>query len=356
MGLKFRIFSLVLLFLISFSVLSVEIKASAPEVYVVKKGDTLWQIAGMYLDKPWNWPLLWQKNSQIVNPHLIYPGDTLMLVRNEQGQPALTMVRNEKRQLSLSPKAIRQLKKPDPIPTLSWSIIETHIRNDLVMEKAIYDAQPYLLGDREGAVRFAHTDIVLGKKGGFQPETFQVVRAHSELLSLEGESLGFLVKHVATAEPIETQLDTEMLVRIKGADQEIKQGDRLIPLEERSHNLQVEMSPAVAQKGNIITSLQDRSLLGKYDTVVVDLGYDDVQAGTVMGVYLQGPDIIDADPLSYDEDEVSLLTFHNESGRIQQPAVKVGEMVIFKTFAKVSYGLITSSTSVIRKGAIVAKP
>lgn len=353
---KSRIVSLILTLLVSLQAYAVEIKESAPEVYEVKKGDTLWQIAGMYLDKPWNWPYLWQKNTQIINPHLIYPGDKIMLVRNAQGETSVAMVRNQKRQITLSPKTTRQLKSSKPIPTISWSIIETHIRNDLVMDKGIYDAQPYLLGDQEGAVRFAHTDIVLGKKGGFQPEAFQVVRAHSQLKSLDGKELGLMVKHVAIAEPLETALESEMLVRIKGADYEIKRGDRLIPLESRDVNPNVEMIAAVEQEANIIASLQDRSLLGKYDTVVVDLGFESLQPGTVMGVYLQGPDIIDTDPIAYAEDELSVLNIHSSSGRIQQPAIKVGELVIFKTFSKVSYGLITASTSVIRTGAIVAKP
>ncbi|MCC2607234.1 LysM peptidoglycan-binding domain-containing protein [Planctobacterium marinum] len=353
---KYRIFSLILALMVSVSGSAVEIKASAPDVYVVKKGDTLWQIAGMYLDKPWNWPLLWQQNTQIENPHLIYPGDRLLLERNANGDTVLSMVRNEKRQIQLSPKAIRELKNPDPIPTIPWSIIETHIRNDLVMEKALYEAQPYLLGDQEGAVRFAHTDVVLGKKGGFQPEQYQVVREHSELTSMQGEALGYLVKHVAIAEPINTELETEMLVQIKGASQEVKRGDRLIPLEQRPISANVDMVPATTQSGNIIASLQDRSLLGKYDTVVIDVGFEQVSPGMVMGIYLQGPDIIDDEPLRYDESELSLLSIHGDSDRIRQPAIKVGELVVFKTFNKVSYALITASTSVIRKGAIVARP
>ena len=54
----------------------------APESYTVKRGDTLWDLSKMYLTSPWRWPELWGMNKQqIANPHLIYPGQELRLVK-----------------------------------------------------------------------------------------------------------------------------------------------------------------------------------------------------------------------------------------------------------------------------------
>src|SRR5688572_2732674 len=66
---------------------------SAPQRYTVRSGDTLWSIASMYLRDPWLWPEIWYVNPQVENPHLIYPGDVLVLAYGADGRPQLSVER-----------------------------------------------------------------------------------------------------------------------------------------------------------------------------------------------------------------------------------------------------------------------
>ena len=117
----------------SFSVFAdvLTLRDNAPQKYVVKKGDTLWDISGAFLKKPWRWPELWRKNEFINNPHLIFPGDVLHLLFDAKGRPYLAKA--EKRKVSLSPHAQVSLKelrsKSSAIPAVSLHMLSPYLTN-----------------------------------------------------------------------------------------------------------------------------------------------------------------------------------------------------------------------------------
>ena len=334
----------------------IEIRESAPEVYVVKKGDTLWDISNLYLYQPWLWPQLWRTNIHITNPHLIYPGDELRLYINDQGEPVLDVVRETpKAEIKMSPSGDKTYKPAKPIPALPWSVIKTYVEHDMIMTQENYDKHPYILGNQDGAVHFATDDLVLSKSVRGRAESYRVVRLQNEIHDLEGNFLGVQVRHLADAEPFESKLDKQVLVEIKKASFEIKRGDKLIPTTVHDPDT-IMLQAAEAQRGHIVDDLEQHDLLGKYNVVVLDLGGNDVSAGTVMGIYAQGPKIIDGEQPSYEGENNFLRSAFSVDDEITQPALKVGELVVFKVFEKASYALITRSAKIIRKGAIVAKP
>lgn len=336
---------------------TINVKGDAPTTYVVKKGDTLWDISSMYLDKPWLWPELWRNNTHIVNPHLIYPGDELHLRFNEQGEAVLELVREQpKAQIKLTPQGRKTVKPQEPIPALPWSIIQTYVEKDIVMGEEDYNRLPHLLGNQEGAVRFASGDLVLSKSSRRKHSAYRVIRKQEEIRDLNDNLLGYQVRHVADAKPIPTKLRNEVLVKVSQANFEAKRGDKLLPEKERPP-ISLELQPAdKRQKGHIVGSLQQHTLLGKFDVVVIDLGEETVNPGTVMGIYLQGPAIVDGETPTYENENNYLRSAFSTEQEIEQPAHKIGELVVFKVFDKASYGLITRSTKIVKHGAIVATP
>lgn len=332
------------------------LKESAPEVYVVKKGDTLWDISNMYLHKPWLWPQLWRTNVHITNPHLIYPGDELRLTKNEAGETVLELVREpSKPALKLSPEGLKSIKTIAAIPALPWSVIKPYIENEMIMSQEAYDRYPYVLGDQEGAVRFATDNLVLGKKARRSGEELQIVRKQNEIYDMQGNFIGLQIRHLAKARLVDTDLDNQNLLKITHAKLEVKRGDRIIPAD-RNQPDEIKLTAAQDQTGFIIDDLEQHNLLGKFNVIVLDLGSNHVSAGTIMGIYSQGPRIIDGVQPKYEGESNMIRSAFSKGDEITQPAIKIGEVVVFKTFDTASYALITQSAKVIKRGMIVAKP
>ena len=50
-----------------------------PNDYIIQKGDTLWDLSAKWLEDPYLWPQIWEKNRYILDSHWIYPGDPLVV-------------------------------------------------------------------------------------------------------------------------------------------------------------------------------------------------------------------------------------------------------------------------------------
>ena len=330
------------------------IKTDAPTSYIVKKGDTLWDISNLFLDKPWLWPELWRNNVQIENPHLIYPGDQLKL-RYENGKPVLDLVRNqEKNSITLTPGK-RIINKPSPIAVMPWERIAPFLANDSIMDANEYQMLPTLLGDNTGSPRFASKDYVLAHKLPNTKAKYQVVRKEREVFDSMGKSLGVQLSHLSDIE-INTSLSGErQVVRITESNREAKQGDKLLE-KKKSQQGDLRLLPAKNQMGEVVQNINGNVLIGKHDVVIVNLGKRDVQLGTVFGIYQKGPDVEYKEKPSYALERSSMMNLFNTSETIEQPAYKVGELIIIRSFENASYAWVTKTNTHLQGGEIIAQP
>lgn len=189
--------------LISFSVFfsallladELKLKADAPTLYLVKSGDTLWDIAGLYLQHPWLWPRLWKLNPQVSNPHLIYPGDELHLQFDADGQPILSLtsqrVATSKSDTSLvqhqapvstaiklTPQVRRIAKADKAIPAVALAAIEPFLSEEQLISEEELASLPYVLGGKDN-VKNAVSGHLLYVQGELEPtQRYEIGRAH----------------------------------------------------------------------------------------------------------------------------------------------------------------------------------
>ncbi len=337
-----------------------KLRDNAPSTYVVKKGDTLWDISGMYLDQPWLWPQLWQINPQVDNPHLIYPGDVLTLTFDSEGRPLLSV---NKKAIKLTPQNRITHKNPDAISTLPLGIIRPFLTYDQALSQEEIDALPYILGSNRASKSAADTNILYVNDVLLEGASYAIYRPGRPYIDLDtGETLGYETKLIATARAFrggsaasESSAFVPASLKVLDIKREIRQGDKVIPAyDSQSLPAQFMMTqPLQPVEGKIIATASNLREFSKMDIVVLNRGQQDLKAGHMLGIYRQSPSVVDGrnGPV-YVEDATKLQKVMRDVGGdvIAMPKEKVGEMMVFKTSEKVSFAIVTQTLNPVRVG------
>ncbi len=313
----------------------------APAAYQVREGDTLWGIAGRFLHEPWLWPEIWAGNPNIDNPHLIFPGDRIILGYDAAGNPSLRLERkgvrtyweNGQRVVKLSPE-VRFEAADGAIPTVPISVIKPFFNQSRVISDEIAENSPKIValdedhlvvgaGDRIYA-RPILPEIPLDVFSIFRVEKDYIHPTTNEYLGTEGLELGKAV--------LEQHGDPASLI-LRKSNAEIRVGDQLI--EPENHKLDAYFIPKAPQgmpEGLIISVFGGLSQIGQYQVIVITGGRDQFrESGDVLSVRQSQKDI-----------PSRLRTQDPET--MDYPRLKVGKLVVFRVFDKVSYALVMSAT------------
>lgn len=309
----------------------VDLRPDHPQTYTVKPGDTLWGIAGRFLNSPWQWREIWQQNPDISNPHLIYPGDVIELYY-EAGQPRLRLASGERPIVKVSPQ-IRVESLAQPIPTLPRDTIAPYLEESRVMSKSEWIGSAYIVGGVDPRVQYGPGERIFARGGEFDSQFYQVFRLGEEYRDpVTKESLGFNAVFMGDA-VLEDDNDPATL-RLTVVDRGVQIGDRLFPEEEEEIIYQFLPHPFDDEiSGRIVASLSGGFLVGRFQTVVINLGdLDGVEIGHVMTTYKIGQEV--KDPVTGE-----IVTLPDE---------KSGLLMVYKVFDRVSYGLILEASRTIR--------
>ena len=331
-----------------------EANPSAPMHYTVKKGDTLWGIASMYLKDPWLWPEVWIINPQVPNPHLIYPGDKLALGHGEGGR---VEVRLEEAGLTRLDPRLRSDPIASAIPTIPYSAIAAFLsRPTLLSEDEIRHA-PYVLAFRDmHQVAGNDIDIYIRNLKAGENARFAVMHISTPLVDPDdGKVLGHVGIYTATA-LVKRPGEPAKAVLIDPA-RETLAGDRLVSSE---NDVPANFTPSVPTSqihGHIIDVVGGTDLVGQFYVVAINRGKrHGIEPGSVLAVDQAGEVVRDlwANGRSITN---SMNGFNTTFvPRVRLPDERAGTMLVFKVYDRMSYGLIVGASNIIRIGAPVHTP
>ncbi len=328
-----------------------------PDRYTVKKGDTLWDISSMFLADAWLWPEIWHINPDIENPHLIFPGDVIIL-RFVDGEPQLIVDRgDEARTVKLSPQPergegrdvkvqpnIRSSNLNSAISAIPLDAISSLLTTGRIVERDTLENAPHLLAGKSDRLIFGPGDgfYARGDWPEEQPSVFGIYRKGEVYVDPEtGEILGYEAREVGTA-AVDKREDDLYTLTLTAVKEDVRIGDRLLPTEERRlESTFFPSSPARETKGVIMTVMGGVTQVGRYDVVAINRGLqDDLDVGNVLAIHKRGAIV---------RDEVY-------RDRVQLPSERAGILMIFRAFEKMSYGLVLETEEPLRVGDIVQNP
>ncbi|HDS1223734.1 peptidoglycan-binding protein LysM [Stenotrophomonas maltophilia] len=347
---------------------AVEVNGGHPDTYVVRKGDTLWDIAARFLQKPWLWPEIWQANPQIANPHLIYPGDVLSLAYLDRVTVAAQPGPRQEAPIDAIPLAqvepfLKQLSVVDSIEQLPAVVGLEEERLRVTGGNTAYvrlaDAQ---LGQRwavvRPTVRYAQPKPTedLTANGDVTPGSGNLWKAYNAPNARRGV-LGYELAQVATGTITrvaggKVEASTLALDKDLGG-REVRAGDRLVPVEARPYDLQfVPHVPAASVEGVDVRVLAVTDMFtagGPRDVIAISAGRTQgVDNGTVFSLWRPGRHVTDRTkyPTSSRMDDA----LSGNVGRVALPDEYAAHAMVFRTFDNVSYALVMQGVKPVRVG------
>lgn len=346
-----------------------ELAPNAPDIYVVKRGDTLWDISRMYLKSPWRWPELWGMNLKALpNPHLIFPGQTLYLDKSDGYARLRTQPTGGSDTVRLSPRTRTDSLASLALPTLKTHLIAPFLVEPLVADAATIEQAPRLVATTDQRVLMAAGDRVyargnpdapLSTKPG-QPRSFRVFREAIPLKDpVTGEVLGYEARYLGNAELARSETTEEIsdgkgnlkqepvpaTVDITSTKEEIRAGDRMLPEPPRTFKNYIPHEPQTSVNARVVSIYGSTpvAVAGQNQVIAINMGTaQGMEPGHVLTLLTQGDRV--RDTTAEGKPTIKLPSEHN------------GLAMVFLTFERVSYALLLDVRTGVRVGDRLANP
>ena len=344
-----------------------QVRKDYPQQYIVVKGDTLWDISGRFLEKPWRWPEIWRGNPQIENPHLIYPGDVITLIW-ENGLPVLVAGEGARpvvdRRVKLSPQIGITPRSDAAVHTIPLDAIHHFLDHPKLLATDDLEAMPYIVDNLEESNFATLGDRVYVRglaENAPSGVRYSVYTKGDEYRSpSSGEVFGYEAIHVGDV-MLQKSGDPASAV-VVDSNREISAGDRLLVRDkaEYSNSDFIPRQPDIEVDGHIISSVSESLLVGKYSIVVLDVGGEQgLESGDVLGIYEEGKLVGDRVELraarDYSDDVYVSGNLAIDTGHaVRLPDEQSGVLMVFRVLDRISYAIVLEATRPVRVPARIS--
>jgi nucleoid-associated protein YgaU len=341
-----------------------ELAPNAPERYTIKKGDTLWAISVLFLKSPWRWPELWGMNkTAIANPHLIYPGQMLVLVKSEgraqlklvgagdtvpPSAPAPAAAPAAPAAPAAAPIPVVRLEprvrdlgdiSSEPIPSIPNRLIEPFLSQPMIIAAEELAKYPRIVATPEDRVYLGRHDMAYARGIGDRSQTdFHVFRPSRPLFDPDNpgaKPIAYEALFLGSARVVKRgEITTLTIIDSK---REIGVEDRLVPIQHEPLITYAPHRPQRAVEGRLISVYGSIDDVGAQSIVTLNRGErDGLNIGTVLAVNRSGQTVRDRTASS--------------SEFIKLPDERIGEMFVFRVFDNIAYALVLTATGPIKVG------
>lgn len=310
---------------------------NAPARHVVVPGDTLWGISGTFLKEPWRWPEIWRMNRQEVrNPHLIYPGDVILLDRDASGSPLLRL-----QTARLTPQIHVEMIE-QAIPAIAPNVIRPFLSDPLIVEANALDGAARIIATQLDRVFVGNGDLAYVANSDPAYRDWKIYRNGKPLRDPENDAiLGYEAFYLGTARQLESGDPATFEVRT--AVQEVGLGDRLIPATPPPLVAYVPHKPDFQISGLVLSVYGGVDAAGRGSIISINRGSSDgIEIGHVLAL-----------------ESHRVIHGRDEQGRkevVDVPSSRTGLLFVFRTFDRISYGLVVQSEGTVDVNDFVRTP